>query len=59
MHAYVITNVINSMELVDMFKPRYIVVSKFTEFWAMFREPPPSQATLLLLQMRPGNREAV
>jgi hypothetical protein len=36
------------MELVAMIRSRYIIISKFTEFWETLREPPSyASATLI------------
>lgn len=40
-HTYMLLlKCVNSMELVEMLKPGYIITSKFPEFWETFREPP-------------------
>lgn len=38
----------HSMELVAMFKPRHMIISKFTEFWEALRESPSHALTTLI-----------
>lgn len=38
----------HSMELVTIFRPRYIIISKFTEFWEALREPPSHASATLI-----------